>query len=491
MDKQTISAILKIIVSIGGIIWAMRNAPKGATNCPEDWVVTPRALSMETILRPQFHRAECFFPQNYEHGSKNFLDAATAAGAEVRSLPIGLEDLHTDVAIFRKGADPNKFLVHISGAHGPESYIGSAVQNVLLQYIKMHNLYSDSTAEVTSTNETQADVQVDGSGESTPATDEVAPTPTDLPPTLVFVHALNPFGFKHHRRVNEDNVDLNRNFLTPEERQYVDSLDPNYARHIDFKDIINPTERPFSSYYLNDLYAMVQSGYLVWRHGMHTLKTALVAGNYINPKGYSYGGRDYTASARNLIQLIIEDLQLPSRASKLALIDVHTGLGPAGVDTLLGLDAASADAAELQKASDLIEKHFPTEVNHKKAQIGGLKPASSQAASAEGDLVNKGYELTKGTVTGSFCSQMLGKHLSNENKMCITQEFGTVSPMTVGLTMIADNYAYHYGSEEEKAYYANKVKNSFYTETKDWKRRTVHRGLMVFFQAFEYLRKDE
>ena len=389
MDKQTISAILKIIVSIGGIIWAMRNAPKGATNCPEDWVVTPRALSMETILRPQFHRAECFFPQNYEHGSKNFVDAATAAGAEVRSLPIGLEDLHTDVAIFRKGADPNKFLVHISGTHGPESYIGSAVQNVLLQYIKMHNLYSDSTAEVTSTNETQTDVQVDGSGESTPATDEVVPTPTDLPPTLVFVHALNPFGFKHHRRVNEDNVDLNRNFLTPEERQYVDSLDPNYARHIDFQDIINPTERPFSSYYLNDLYAMVQSGYLVWRHGMHTLKTALVAGNYINPKGYSYGGRDYTASARNLIQLLIEDLQLPSRATKLALIDVHTGLGPAGVDTLLGLDAASADAAELQKASDLIEKFFPTEMNHKKAQIGGLKPASSQAASAEGDLVNK------------------------------------------------------------------------------------------------------
>ncbi len=391
MDKQTISAILKIIVSIGGIIWAMRNAPKGATNCPEDWVVTPRALSMETILRPQFHRAECFFPQNYEHGSKNFVDAATAAGAEVRTLPIGLEDLHTDVAIFRKGADPNKFLVHISGTHGPESYIGSAVQNVLLQYIKMHNLYSDSTvAGIDITNET-ADVQVDGAGESFATKDDVdvASTPTDLPPTLVFVHALNPFGFKHHRRVNEDNVDLNRNFLTPEERQYVDSLDPNYARHIDFQDIINPTARPFSSYYLNDLYAMVQSGYLVWRHGMHTLKTALVAGNYINPKGYSYGGRDYTASARNLIQLLIEDLQLPTRATKLALIDVHTGLGPAGVDTLLGLDAASADVAELQKASDLIEKYFPTEVNHKKAQIGGLKPASSQAASAEGDLVNK------------------------------------------------------------------------------------------------------
>ena len=29
---------------------------------------------------------------------------------------------------------------------------------------------------------------------------------------VLFVHALNPYGFSHGRRVNEDNVDLNRNF---------------------------------------------------------------------------------------------------------------------------------------------------------------------------------------------------------------------------------------------------------------------------------------
>jgi hypothetical protein len=51
-------------------------------------------------------------------------------------------------------------------------------------------------------------------------------------PTIVFVHALNPFGFKHHRRVNEDNVDLNRNFLTAEEWVEVKALDPNYARQV-------------------------------------------------------------------------------------------------------------------------------------------------------------------------------------------------------------------------------------------------------------------
>src|SRR3546814_17471906 len=30
---------------------------------------------------------------------------------------------------------------------------------------------------------------------------------------MLFVHAVNPFGFAHMLRVNENNVDLNRNFL--------------------------------------------------------------------------------------------------------------------------------------------------------------------------------------------------------------------------------------------------------------------------------------
>lgn len=34
---------------------------------------------------------------------------------------------------------------------------------------------------------------------------------TGLP--VVLVHALNPFGFSHRRRVNEDNIDVNRNFV--------------------------------------------------------------------------------------------------------------------------------------------------------------------------------------------------------------------------------------------------------------------------------------
>ena len=37
------------------------------------------------------------------------------------------------------------------------------------------------------------------------------------PLRCVLLHALNPFGFAWRRRVNEDNVDLNRNFLLDDE----------------------------------------------------------------------------------------------------------------------------------------------------------------------------------------------------------------------------------------------------------------------------------
>ena len=63
------------------------------------------------------------------------------------------------------------------------------------------------------------------------------------------------------------------------------------------------------------------------QYDTHTIKTALVAGNYLNPTGYSYGGQRWTTSVRNLYGLLVEDLDLPVAAEKLVMIDVHSGLG--------------------------------------------------------------------------------------------------------------------------------------------------------------------
>jgi hypothetical protein len=70
--------------------------------------------------------------------------------------------------------------------------------------------------------------------------------------TLVFIHAVNPYGFHHDRRVNEDNIDINRNFLTPEEFEMAWSRDPNFAGYVDADPFFNPEH--MSEYtFINDL----------------------------------------------------------------------------------------------------------------------------------------------------------------------------------------------------------------------------------------------
>src|ERR1700687_4972105 len=121
-----------------------------------------------------------FFSADYLEGRHKFLSAAAARGLKHTAYlnphakgPKG-EDLTIDVAVL--GPDNAKAgLLVISGTHGVEGYAGSGAQIGWLQSTRNANW------------------------------------PGDL--KLVLVHALNPYGFAWNRRVNEENVDLNRNFV--------------------------------------------------------------------------------------------------------------------------------------------------------------------------------------------------------------------------------------------------------------------------------------
>jgi hypothetical protein len=69
-------------------------------------------------------------------------------------------------------------------------------------------------------------------------------------PTIVFVHALNPYGMANNRRFNEDNVDLNRNFLSLDEFHKAVTRDNNIAGYDDFWYLLNPVQMPTSRYAL-------------------------------------------------------------------------------------------------------------------------------------------------------------------------------------------------------------------------------------------------
>ena len=151
-------------------------------------------------------RGECAFAQSYKDARSKFIKASMNAGLSTKPYPVVSEqNLFTDVAILK--GSPDKFLLSVSGIHGPEGFAGSAIQNSLLQYL------GDKDSDLRKRYEVQYKEPAEGGG------DRIA-----LPieePTIVFIHAVNPYGFANNRRFNEDNIDVNRNFLTDEQFEMV------------------------------------------------------------------------------------------------------------------------------------------------------------------------------------------------------------------------------------------------------------------------------
>src|SRR5262245_5191791 len=223
------------------------------------------------------------FSSDYRTARERFLRAAEQRGAALSAYviePRGArgEELSVDVAYIGP-RDPGIMLVVSSGLHGVEGFAGSAIQHQLLT------------------------AQLDGLA---------------LPPAagLLLVHALNPFGFACLRRVNESNVDLNRNFLRhPDE--HVPS--PDYDRLFT---AINPDTLDEAS----EQRARELLRAFVAEHGARRLQEVVSAGQYQHPRGMQFGGRREEPSNRIARQIVREHV----RGTRVAWVDVHTGLGAYG-----------------------------------------------------------------------------------------------------------------------------------------------------------------
>ncbi len=223
-----------------------------------------------------------YFSDNYEEARSKFIATAGKAGATLYSLPLSVrgpmgEDLSIDLAVLGdlKG---EKILLHSSGIHGVEGFAGSAVQVAAL---------AQGVAR---------------------------------PPgvTIIFVHILNPFGMAYSRRVNESNVDLNRNFLRDGEAYA--GADENYGRLDPFLNQPGPRILFWPQLLVN-----------LARFGFESLKRAVVQGQYDYPEGLFYGGATLEEGPRLLKAWLQQNITAPKRAM---IIDVHTGLGRFGEEVL-------------------------------------------------------------------------------------------------------------------------------------------------------------
>ena len=353
------------------------------------------------------------FSANYPEARKKFLQACVDRGVNVVSQlnpnakGASGEDLFMDVA--RIGAQNTaKVLFLMSGTHGVEGYCGSGAQ---IGFLK-EGYFSD--------------------------------LPNDL--GVVLIHAMNPYGFSHDRRVNEDNVDLNRNFI--------DFSQP--GRPTSEYDKIHPYVLPEDWEGPSRKVANKQLARFIEEYGMRAFQAAVSGGQYQHADGIFYGGAHPTWS-NETFRSVLSDYARD--AEIVGLIDFHTGLGPYGYGELISPEALD------QKA--YVRTWFGDQVTD---------PDSGTSSSAP----------VIGTV-----GHGVAKVLPDASIAYIALEFGTRDMNQVLTALRADNWLYHKG--DINAALGTRIKaeirDAFYPDKDDWKQMIWDRACEVTEIALNGLRE--
>lgn len=224
------------------------------------------------------------FSNSYRQARAAFMAAARGADLAVDSHIHPLrgsqgEELAMDVVI---DGDPgaDRLLIVSSACHGVEGYCGSGVQVAALHQAAWRDRVR------------QAGVAV------------------------AYIHALNPHGFSFDRRVTHEGVDLNRNF-----HDFSQPLpaNPGYGQ---LHALLIPEVWPPSA----ENRAATQR--YIEAHGIRQWQAVITRGQHDFEQGLFFGGRQPTWNNQTLRKVL---RRIGAGRRRIAWIDLHTGLGPAGV----------------------------------------------------------------------------------------------------------------------------------------------------------------
>jgi len=346
--------------------------------------------------------SERFFSPDYSSASGRFREMVNAGGGRLETIPLDTkgpkgEELGIDIAWFG-AASPRRVLLHSSGLHGVEGFAGSAIQLQLLGDLPL--------------------------------------LPADT--ALIVVHVLNPYGMAWLRRFNENNVDLNRNFVA--DGRYAGAPDA-YSRLDSF---LNPQSPPSTDFYT------LRVAWLILRYGMPALKQAVVGGQYEYPRGLFFGGTRLEQGPERYMDFLTRRL---ASARRIIAIDVHTGLGKSGEDTLL-----------------VDEEHYDSLRRMFGERVAPSTPDKSVAYRARGTL-----------------ETLLPRIMPKTEVFFVTQEFGTRSPTKVLHALRQENRWHNYGGGTLDHPTKQVLKETFAPEDEPWQRSVLKRGRELLEQGLARL----
>ncbi|TPN88442.1 DUF2817 domain-containing protein [Mesorhizobium sp. CU2] len=350
---------------------------------------------------------------------ESFRRAAQRAGAELSEFvhPLNGPDgktLATDVALLgRRGAA--KLIVLISGTHGVEGPFGSACQSAWLS--------------------------------------QKTPWKLDEDTAVLAIHLINPWGAAWSRRVNEDNVDLNRNFVDwsagnpPENNGYAGLHDA-----IAYRDWEGPDRTA-----ADEKLAVIQK-----RLGQTGLEAIVAAGQYEFADGLYYGGAGPVWSNRTLHEIL---RTFAADARHAIVFDLHTGAGPYGYPALLSV--ASSQHPGLAWGASV------------------FGPALASIITGPGATTNTGIAAT----AAGYISDTVVKALPNARVLPLVIECGTLDSAAVMDAVRADNWLHLSGRIESAIGKRIKetLRGAFIPDDPDWQRTCLSSSLRYLDRALAAL----
>lgn len=334
------------------------------------------------------------------------------------------EDLTIDIIEAESIQEKKKVLMITTGEHGIEGYVGSAVLQLFFdQFLNKLN-------------------------------------PKDT--GVLFVHAINPWGMKNKRRTNQNNVDLNRNFI--DDWNKLDrEMNQNYKKGLPF---FQPKGMIGRSEMVDQLKYGIQFFKTFSTLGVKGVADALLLGQYEFPEGPYYGGSGYEENTKWVIEFFRNAF---STYEQVLHIDIHTGYGPSD---------------QMGITNSHLEKESSEELSRLFSYPLVKKTDANEFYSISGDMVDFLYEMKQ-------------KEFQEREFYATVFEFGTfgdsLSAQLKSLQiMINENRLYWYGSKSERM--EEMIKENFlqlfYPSDLVWRNKAMEDANQAFegiLKAKEYI----
>ncbi len=354
------------------------------------------------------------FSISYAQAREKFLQGASAVGLPVQSYPHPLTGCDGELlaldAVLDGAPNARQLMIVSSGCHGVEGYCGSGVQVFALNDTAFRSQCADAGIAV------------------------------------LYLHAINPYGFSHTRRVTHENVDLNRNF-----QDFSKPLPQNPA-YQKLHSLLLPTHWPPG---LGNTAAI---GWHILTQGMKSAQAAVSGGQYEVLDGLFFGGVGPSWSNLTLRQILRD---YGGKATEIAWIDLHSGLGATGhCERTYAMKRG--DAQGQRRASDWWSGAGAT-------PLKSLDDGSSVSSALTGLMWSAIYdECPKAEVTA------------------MAMEFGTAPVMQVLTALRGDQWLSNHPNAPPKLAAAIKkaLRDAFYVDTPEWKEKIVKQGTQAMAQAF-------